>query len=95
MLLRNLLDNAVRYSPDGAQVRLQVAQAQGFTELTVEDSGPGLAPNNRQGWAKGSSACWAQARRAAAWDLPIVQRIARIHRLQINTDTSPELGACA
>ncbi len=43
VLLRNLVDNALRYSATGAEVRVQVLQAGGQVQLQVEDSGPGLA----------------------------------------------------
>lgn len=44
MLLRNLLDNALRYSPPGAEVGLWVDHdAQGRPQLQVHDSGPGLS----------------------------------------------------
>ena len=44
VLLRNLLDNALRYSPDGAQVQIRItpANAQEPMQLCVEDSGPGM-----------------------------------------------------
>jgi len=42
VLLRNLVDNALRYSPDGAEVRIVVSQAGGRVQLQVDDSGPGL-----------------------------------------------------
>ena len=45
VLVRNLLDNALRYSPDGALVRVSTAtQADGTRRLEVRDSGPGMAP---------------------------------------------------
>jgi two-component system sensor histidine kinase QseC len=43
VLLRNLLDNALRYSPAGAEVRVAVTQAGDRVRLQVEDSGPGLS----------------------------------------------------
>jgi two-component system sensor histidine kinase QseC len=42
VLVRNLIDNALRYSPDGATVQVSVAQRSGQVELQVQDSGPGL-----------------------------------------------------
>jgi two-component system sensor histidine kinase QseC len=44
VLVRNLLDNALRYSPPGAQIRLVVQASADHVRLTVDDSGPGLAP---------------------------------------------------
>ncbi len=43
VLLRNLVDNALRYSPAGAEVRVAVQRRDGQVQLQVDDSGPGLA----------------------------------------------------
>jgi len=42
ILLRNLLDNAVRYTPPGGAVSIAVAQHDGSGVLTIADSGPGI-----------------------------------------------------
>jgi signal transduction histidine kinase len=47
-LVRNLADNAVRYSPHGARVELRVAVADGVPLLQVDDSGPGIPPADRE-----------------------------------------------
>jgi two-component system phosphate regulon sensor histidine kinase PhoR len=41
-LLRNLVDNAVTYAPDGAEIRLEAWPADGGVRLTVADNGPGI-----------------------------------------------------
>jgi two-component system, OmpR family, sensor kinase len=38
----NLLDNAVRHTPDGTEVKLEVAQRDGLAVLEVTDDGPGI-----------------------------------------------------
>jgi two-component system, OmpR family, sensor histidine kinase QseC len=44
ILLRNLIDNALRYSPDGAVVRIEAQRLDPrHVQVTVQDSGPGLA----------------------------------------------------
>lgn len=48
VLVRNLADNAVRYSPPGARVELRVAQPDGVATLQVDDSGPGIPPAERE-----------------------------------------------
>ena len=42
VLVRNLIDNALRYSPSGARIQVGVANEPGQTVLRVEDSGPGM-----------------------------------------------------
>ncbi|MEP6587209.1 MAG: ATP-binding protein [Polaromonas sp.] len=48
ILLRNLLENAIKYTPADGQVDVSLGEQQGQPVLTVEDSGPGIAPENRQ-----------------------------------------------
>jgi signal transduction histidine kinase len=47
-LVRNLADNAVRYSPPGAQVLLRVFAEGGRAVLQVDDTGPGIPPSERE-----------------------------------------------
>src|SRR5262249_55235067 len=46
-LVRNLVDNAVRYTPVNGRVDLSVHQSPGAV-LRVVDTGPGIAPNERR-----------------------------------------------
>jgi len=48
MLVRNLVDNALRYSPAGAQVDVHVAASAEGALLSVDDSGPGIPPEERE-----------------------------------------------
>src|SRR4029450_7718276 len=41
-IVRNLVENAVNYSPEGAEVRLGAMQRDGTYMITVADSGPGI-----------------------------------------------------
>jgi two-component system, OmpR family, sensor kinase len=43
-LLRNLVDNAVRYTPPGGRVDVTVESATGQPRITVTDDGPGIPP---------------------------------------------------
>jgi two-component system OmpR family sensor kinase/two-component system sensor histidine kinase QseC len=47
-LVRNLADNAVRYSPPGARVELRVSAPDGVPTLQVDDAGPGIPPAERE-----------------------------------------------
>src|SRR4029078_9270111 len=41
-VLRNLVENAVHYSPDHAAIRLEAAHQNGSVRISVSDSGPGI-----------------------------------------------------
>jgi two-component system OmpR family sensor kinase/two-component system sensor histidine kinase QseC len=48
ILVRNLADNAVRYTPGGGQVEIAVTAAPDGAVLLVDDSGPGIPPAERE-----------------------------------------------
>jgi two-component system, OmpR family, sensor kinase len=41
-LLLNLIDNAIKYTPSGSEVNVQVSRENGSARLTVSDTGPGI-----------------------------------------------------
>jgi two-component system, OmpR family, sensor kinase len=43
-VVRNLLDNAIRYSPHGGTVIVEITSRNGQVELAVRDEGPGIDP---------------------------------------------------
>jgi two-component system OmpR family sensor kinase len=47
-LVKNLVDNAIRYTPEGGRVDLSVSATNGVTTLVVEDSGPGIPEAERE-----------------------------------------------
>lgn len=96
VLLRNLADNALRYSPPGAQVLVRLAALDGRVRLTVADSGPGLAEADLARLGErffrvldpGHSA--SQSGSGLGWS--IVRRIAAAHGADVRVARSPALG---
>lgn len=47
-ILLNLLDNALRHTPQGGAIEITGAVEGRFVRVTIGDSGPGIAPENRE-----------------------------------------------
>jgi signal transduction histidine kinase len=45
--LANLLDNAIKYTPDGRRIGIRVRATDGLTQLEVWDDGPGIPEADR------------------------------------------------
>lgn len=77
--LRNLLDNAIRYSPAGSEVRVVVEKSVGGRVLSVQDNGPGVPadelPRLLERFYRGSSV----SAEGSGLGLTIVGRIAELH----------------
>ncbi|MGN1209386.1 MAG: sensor histidine kinase, partial [Duodenibacillus sp.] len=48
LMVVNLTDNAIRYTPAGGRIEIGVAAKDGKAVITVTDNGPGIAPEERQ-----------------------------------------------
>jgi two-component system sensor histidine kinase QseC len=88
-LLRNLLENALRYVPAGGTIQLSIAQSTQEATLEVIDDGPGIPVERRQ-------AVFARFHREAGTrgegyglGLSIVARAAGLHRASIEMLDSP------
>jgi len=46
-VITNLIDNAVKYSPDGGQIRVSVSAAESALQIAVTDRGLGVSPEHR------------------------------------------------
>jgi two-component system OmpR family sensor kinase len=45
--LQNLLDNAIKYSPDSTVIQVRIHEEADTVEVSVTDEGPGISPENR------------------------------------------------
>ncbi len=48
LALANLLDNAVKFTPDQGRVRVSIDERAGMARISVQDSGPGIDANERE-----------------------------------------------
>lgn len=45
--LQNLIDNAIKYSPEDSEIRVVLGERDGHAEIAVSDEGPGIAEDDR------------------------------------------------
>jgi two-component system phosphate regulon sensor histidine kinase PhoR len=45
-IARNLIENAVNYTPDGGAIEVKAERSNGLFQLTVADTGHGIAPDD-------------------------------------------------
>lgn len=89
VLVRNLVDNAIRYTPAGGRVVVSVDSVGDRATLTVADSGPGIPPDEREQVFERFYRGRESAGSGSGLGLSIARRIAYLHGADI------ELGASA
>lgn len=92
MLVRNLLDNAVKYTPNGGRVDVAVIQLADAVELGVDDSGPGIAADERERVLDRFYRSGEPQAPGSGLGLAIVKSIAELHGATVSLDQSESLG---
>ena len=94
----NLLDNALRYSPEGSTVEVTVMPSGGWWLLSIRDHGPGLSEsdlgNMFQRFYRGDPSRARSARSGSGLGLAIVQQIAVNHGGRVEARNHPNGGTC-
>ena len=83
ILVRNLVDNAVRYSPPGGVARVEVCRDGAVARLVVTDQGPGIAPSDRPGLGQRFHRLPGAKPEGSGLGLSIVTRITELHEGRI------------
>ncbi|WP_366138651.1 ATP-binding protein [uncultured Rhodoferax sp.] len=92
VLLRNLLDNAVRYAGPGARILVEVAQVHGRPQLTVQDSGPGMSTTDMARLGERFFRVLGNSQTGSGLGWSIVHRIAQVTGAQLRVARSDALG---
>src|SRR5262249_33349905 len=94
-VLNNLIENAVKYSPEGGEVRVSAAAANGAVQIAVRDAGPGI-PSEQQALIfekfgradiEGGSKPW------TGLGLFIARSIAEAHEGSLEVDSGTDPGS--
>ncbi len=92
VLVRNLLDNALRYSPESARVSLSVMSEANQVILRVEDSGAGLSEADMARLGERFYRVLGTGQTGSGLGWSIVRRIANVYHARIEVTRSIKLG---
>jgi two-component system phosphate regulon sensor histidine kinase PhoR len=96
-LFYNLLDNALRYSPDGEPVAVDLRCGGGWCRVTVRDRGPGLSEEDQERmferFYRGDPSRARSRRGGTGLGLAIVRQIALTHSGRVEASNHPAGGA--
>ncbi len=86
--LRNLVDNAIRYTPPGGSIEIALEELEGCVQLHVADSGPGIPEAEHEKVFQRFYRLAGQEVKGSGLGLSIVQRIAELHHASISLQPS-------
>ncbi len=92
VLVRNLLDNALRYSPPGATIELSVHASSTGVLLRVQDSGPGMSEEQMAHLGERFYRVLGSDQPGSGLGWSIVRRVASVHGASVELRRSSLLG---
>lgn len=90
--LENVLDNAIKYSPEGEAVHVRLATGDRTAKITVEDHGPGLDPADRERLLERFERGEAPTTDGSGLGLAIVRRLVDVHDGTLTIDGTGDGG---
>ncbi len=93
-LLANLIDNAIKYTPAGGQVEVRLQKSGTKAEITVSDTGIGIAEENLPYIFKRFYRCdQSRSQPGTGLGLSLALAIAKVHGGGINVESRPGAGS--
>lgn len=93
-VLSNLLDNALKFTPRGGEVVLEVEPASGEVRVSVADNGPGIAPEDLpRVWERFYKVDKSRRPEGSGLGLAIVKEIAQAHGGRVAVESRPGEGS--
>lgn len=91
ILVRNLIDNAIRYTPSGGQVDVAIRAGNQKIVLEIEDSGPGIPPEERQRVFDRFYRCLVPQAAGSGLGLAIVKQVTEQHQAEVYLERAGRL----
>lgn len=89
ILIRNIVDNAIRYTPPKGEVNVAIIRQDGQIILRVTDSGPGVPDELRERVFERFYRILGSKAPGSGLGLAIVSQIAKLHHAKISLSTPP------
>jgi signal transduction histidine kinase len=89
-IISNLLSNAFRWTPEGGRISLELASDDGLVSVVVQDSGPGVSPEERERIFR---PFWSRDGGGTGLGLSIARELANALGGRIDLRSEPGLGA--
>lgn len=89
ILFRNLIDNAIRYSPPATIVQIEIEAGEARALIRIRDAGPGISAGERANIGRRFYRAPGTRAPGSGLGLSIVQRIVDLHRGTMRLDSSP------
>ncbi len=90
IMVRNLLDNAIRYTPEGGSVNVAIHSQADQVVLTVTDTGPGIPEDQYEKVFDRFYRIVGSTSSGAGLGLSIVKRIAALHEARLSLSRNPD-----
>lgn len=95
-ILRNLIGNSVKFTPEGGSIHLECQKVSGFSIITLEDNGMGIKPEQVQKFneSKGlKSTSGTAGEVGAGFGLPLALNFIKLMQADIHLDSEPNQGS--
>ena len=91
--IQNLMDNALKFTPEGGQVTVSIKPYKDNVEISIKDSGPGIAKEHQQlVFERYRQTKTGKEKEGAGLGLAIVRKIMELHDASIKVLSKPNEG---
>ena len=94
-IVLNLMDNAIKYSPEGSKVKLSLCSDGRYAVCSVEDNGVGIAPDELDKiWERFYRADGSRSEEGSGLGLAMVSAMVKAHGGRTAVTSAPKEGSC-
>ena len=95
-IIGNILSNALRYSPEGSQIKIDLLRSATSVQVRIQDGGPGIPPEALEHIFERfyrADRARSRAEGGSGLGLAIAKELAEMHSGTLNATNAPEGGA--